>query len=118
LEVKSGDRVLVIVNLSEEKSQDLIPHQKSDSPSSLLVQDSRTKLSKIIEDIGEVRHVGAIEGGFSIAVELTGLSDSNVSELIRAANAASIRTNNNRQNSPSSVNKEDNKSEPAVVQGI
>lgn len=118
LEVKAGDRVLVIVNLSEEKKQDLIPHQESNSPHAVPVQDnSRTTPSKIIEDIGEVRHIGAIEDGFSIAVELTGLSDSNVSELIRAANAASIRTNSNRQDSPSSVNTEENVSEAAAVQG-
>ncbi len=46
---------------------------------------------RIIEDIGEVRHVRAIENGQSIAVELTGLSDSDVNELIRATNAASVR---------------------------
>jgi hypothetical protein len=73
--------------------------------------------SRIVEDIGEVRHTGAIKDGFSIAVELTGLSDSNVSELIRAANAASIRTTGNRQDSPSSVNTEETVSEPAAVQG-
>jgi len=117
LEVKAGDRVLVIVNLSEEKSQDLNPHQKSNSPPSVLVQDSRATPSKIIEDIGEVRHIGAIGDGFSIAVELTGLSDSNVSELIRAANAASISTNSNRQDTPNSVNTEENVSEAVAVQG-
>ena len=117
LEVKAGDRVLVIVNLSEEEKQDLIPQEKSNSPPWILEQDSRTIPPKIIEDIGEVRHIGAIEDGFSIAVELTGLSDSNVSELIRAANAASIRTNSNRQDIPSSVNTEENVSEPAAVQG-
>ena len=117
LEVKAGDRVLVIVNLSEEEKQDLIPQEKSNSPPWILEQDSRTIPPKIIEDIGEVRHIGAIEDGFSIAVELTGLSDSNVSELIRTANAASIRTNSNRQDIPSSVNTEENVSEPAAVQG-
>jgi len=118
LEVKAGDRVLVIVNLSEEEKQDLIPQEKSNSPPWILEQDSRTIPPKIIEDIGEVRHIGAIEDGFSIAVELTGLSDSNVSELIRAANAASISTNSNRQDSPSSVNTGENVSEAAALQGI
>ncbi len=118
LEVKAGDRVLVIVNLSEEKNQDLIPQQKNNSSPSVLEQGSRTTPSKIIEDIGDVKHVGAIEDGFSIAVELTGLSDSDVNELIRAANAASISTNSNRQDSPSSVNTEENVSEAAALQGI
>jgi hypothetical protein len=118
LEVNTGDRVLVIVNLSEEKGQDLIPHQKSTSPTSDMVQDSRTTPSKIIEDIGEVRHIRAIQDGFSIAVELTGLSDSNVSELIRITNTASIRTNGNRQDSPDSVETGEKVSEPVVVQGF
>jgi len=118
LEVKAGDRVLVIVNLSEEKSQDLIPYQQSNSLLSVQMQDSRTTPLKIIEDIGEVRHTGAIQNGFSIAVELTGLSDSNISELIRAANAASIRTYGNRQDARSSVNTEENVSELAAVQGV
>ncbi len=73
--------------------------------------------SRIVEDIGEVRHTKAIQDGFSIAVELTGLSDSNVSELIRATNAASIRTNVNRQDSPDSAETEEKVSKPMVVQG-
>jgi len=124
LEVKAGDRVLVIVNLSEtidarysildtrRESRNDPPTAGFDRNPALLGQESR-----IVEDIGEVRHIVAIEDGFSIAVELTGLSDSDVSELIRAANAASIRTTGNRQDSPSSVNTEENVSEPAAVQG-
>jgi len=116
---------LVIVNLSEtidarysipdtrRESRNDPPTAGFDRNPALLGQESR-----IVEDIGEVRHTGAIDDGFSIAVELTGLSDSNVSELIRAANAASIRTTGNRQDSPSSVNTEENVSEPAAVQGI
>jgi len=117
LEVKAGDRVLVIVNLSET-----IDARPSNAGFRLKpavggsIPDTRRE-SRIVEDIGEVRHTRAIEDGFSIAVELTGLSDSNVSELIRAANAASIRTPGNRQDSPSSVNTEENVSEPAAVQG-
>ena len=117
LEVKAGDRVLVIVNLSET-----IDARPSNAGFRLKpavggsIPDTRRE-SRIVEDIGEVRHTRAIEDGFSIAVELTGLSDSNVSELIRAANAASIRTPGNRQDSPSSVNTEETVSEPAAVQG-
>ncbi len=117
LEVKTGDRVLVIVNLSEEKTQDSIPQQKNNSSPWVLEQNSKTTPSKIIEDIGEVRHVGAIEDGFSIAVELTGLSDSDINELIRAANAASINTNSNLQDTPNSVNTEENAPEAAALQG-
>ncbi|GAJ16042.1 unnamed protein product, partial [marine sediment metagenome] len=110
LELKAGDRVLVIVNLSEtidarysipdtrRESRNDPPTAGFDRNPALLGQESR-----IIEDIGEVRHTKAIQDGFSIAVELTGLSDSNVSELIRATNAASIRTDGNRQDTPDSV---------------
>ncbi len=51
LEVKAGDRVLVIVNLSET-----IDARYS-------IPDTRRE-SRIVEDIGEVRHTGAIEDGF------------------------------------------------------
>ena len=118
LEVKAGDRVLVIVNLSET-----IDARPSNAGFRLKpavgesIPDTHQE-SRIVEDIGEVRHTRAIEDGFSIAVELMGLSDSDVSALIRAANAASIRTNSNRQDSPSSVNTEETVSEPAAVQGI
>ncbi len=118
LKVKAGDRLLVIVNLSEEKSQDLIPHQKTHSPPRIQLQDRRTTPLKIIEDIGEVRHIGVIKDGFSIAVELMGLSDSDVSELIRATNAASIRSNCNRENTPDSIETEEKVSEPAIVRGV
>ena len=118
LEVKAGDRVLVIVNLSET-----IDARPSNAGFRLKpavggsIPDTRQE-SRIVEDIGEVRHTKAIQDGFSIAVELTGLSDSNVSELIRATNAASIRTNSNRQDTPISVNTEENVSEAASLQGI
>lgn len=105
LEVKAGDRILVIVNLSET-----IDARYS-------IPDTRRE-SRIVEDIGEVRHTKAIQDGFSIAVELTGLSDSNVSELIRATNAASIRTNGNRQDSPVSVETEEKVSKPTIVRGV
>jgi len=104
LEVKAGDRILVIVNLSET-----IDARYS-------IPDTRQE-SRIVEDIGEVRHAKAIQDGFSIAVELTGLSDSNVSELIRATNAASIRTNGNRQANPDSAETEEKVSKPMAVQG-
>jgi len=51
----------------------------------------KTVTSKIVQDIGMVRHTKTAENGLSIAVELVGLSDSDVDELIRATNAASPR---------------------------
>ncbi len=83
LEVKVGERVVVILKMSEESAAD----RQRVSPRS---GHKTARSSRIVEDIGQVRHVRAIEGGFSIAVELTGLSDSNINELIRETNSASI----------------------------
>jgi hypothetical protein len=97
LEMNVGDRVLVVLKLSEEDGR-----------------DSGSKMSgkgapaRIVEDIGEVRHTKAIQSGFSIAVELTGLSDSNIGELVRATNAASLKAGDKTRDVP----------EPAAVQRI
>jgi hypothetical protein len=97
LEVNVGDRVLVVLQLNEEESSDS-DAQKVDSKIPL----------RIVEDIGEVRHAKVIESGFSIAVELMGANDSNISELIRATNAALMKTKGKSRNVP----------EPAAVQGV
>ena len=68
LEVKKGQRVLVVFGLDEEKTGELTP--------------TNTDTVKIVEDMGEVRHTKVIPDGLSIAVELTGLSDPDVDELI------------------------------------
>jgi len=83
LNIKVGDRVLVVFELEAGKRQDAA---SGGSP-----VPSKTK-SRVVEDIGLVRHSKATENGFSIAVELTGLSDSDVNELIHATNAASLET--------------------------
>ncbi len=78
LKVKVGQRVLVVFDLHQERRS--IPTNP----------DNQQLVRKIVEDIGQVRHTRPIEGGLSIAVELTGLSDSNIDELTRATNAASL----------------------------
>jgi hypothetical protein len=104
LEVKVGDRVLVILKLSEEDDRTPDPN--------------KTAPEKIVEDIGEVRHTKRIKNGFSIAVELTGLSDPNINELIRATNTASL---NNRDKTKAAQSfdggndKQPEKTEPAMV---
>lgn len=134
LQVKAGERVLVTFSLDEEKDEDSIPYQENASLHPILVrpgsagQDNtrlrrgKTTPSKIVEDIGEVRHVTAIENGLSIAVELTGLSDSDVNELIRAANAASVRDSVEGQDVSAPADDkqgaEENAAEPAAVQGV
>lgn len=77
LDVKVGERVLVIFKLDrdDEGAQ----------------EDAERVTSRIIEDIGEVRRSEPTEDGFSIAIELVGLTDSDISELIRATNTASAK---------------------------
>jgi len=107
LEVKVGDRVLVILKLSEEDRK----------PGSQ--RNDKTESYKIVEDIGEVRHTKTIKNGFSIAVELTGLNDSNINELIRATNAASMKANAKTRDFAASGSDGDNEkagvAEPAVI---
>jgi len=83
IEVEAGERVLVILKMNEESAAG----RQRVSPRS---GHKTARSSRIVEDIGEVRRVTAIEDGFSIAIELTGLSDSNINELIRETNSASI----------------------------
>ena len=80
--------MLVVLQLNEEGFDS--DSQKADSGTSL----------RIVEDIGEVRHAKVIEDGFSIAVELTGVNDSNISELIRATNAALMKTKDKTRDVP------------------
>jgi len=108
LEVKVGERVLVVLKLDEEKNQDSEPAGRH----------GKAPTSKIIEDIGEVRHTKAIQNGFSIAVELTGLSDSDVNMLIRATNAASLKAGAEGRDKPGLVNEEKSVPETKVVQGV
>ena len=108
LEVKVGERVLVVFRLDEEEEQDLIAARG----------DSKSPTLKIVEDIGEVKHTRAIQNGLSIAVELIGLSDSNVNELIRATNAASVRGGAEGRDIAGPVNVEEEVAKPASVQGV
>lgn len=77
---ENKDRVIVMFRLDKEKRQ-----------TASTEQDVKTVSSKIVSDIAVVRHVKAMGDRFSIAVELTKLSDSNINELIRDTNAESIR---------------------------
>jgi hypothetical protein len=108
MEVKVGDRMLVVLRLDEEENKG------SAAPG----QDSKPAAPRIVEDIGEVRHTKSVQNGLSIAVELTGLSDSNVNELIRATNLASLKASAESQGVGGSVKLEEGATEPAAVQGI
>jgi len=106
LETKVGERLLVVFRLDEGKKK-----------VSSLWKTSKASKTKMIEDIGEVRHIKAIQNGLSVAVELTGLRDSDVNELIRATNAASVRAGAKGQDISGSANAEGGVPEAAVVQG-
>jgi len=110
LEVKVGDRVIVILKLSEEQQHKPDPQRTV-----------KAAPDKIVEDIGQVRHTKKIKDGFSIAVELTGLSDPDINELVRVTNTASLKTrakNNAAQTFIDSNETMSEKPEPAVLQGV
>src|SRR3990172_9578630 len=90
LDVEAGERILVVFGLGEQGNKE---SSRGDA-------DHGKSRPVILEGVGEVRHVKAIESGLSIAVELTGLDDSDVDELIRATNAACLRAGEKREASP------------------
>jgi hypothetical protein len=99
LEVKRGERVLVVVRLD---TQDSVRQSASEEarlngsePGTQAMNHEGRVTIKIVEDIGEIRHTSAVQGGFSFGLELTGLSDSNVNELIQATNAAAVKAGGN-----------------------
>ncbi len=104
LKVKVGERVLVLFRLDEAKDED-----------SDLQRDEGSERPKVIEDTGEVRHVKAIENGFSIAVELTGLHDPDINELIRATNAASVKAGGKEQDIDDSASAEQRVAESTAL---
>lgn len=97
LEVKIGERVLIILKLSEENRQDSPTPREENALQPKREQKDKIPPLKIVEDIGEIRHIEAIQGGFSTGLELTGLSDTDVNEMIRATNAASVKAHANTQ---------------------
>jgi hypothetical protein len=110
LDVKVGERVIVILKLSDEQQRKPISQEIG-----------KAAPDKIVEDIGRVRHTKRIKDGFSIAVELTGLSDPNINDLVRVTNAASLKTraqNNIAQDFIDSNEAMSEKPEPAVLQGV
>ena len=121
LAVDVGERVLVVFSLDEEDG-DLMRAEAG----------GKASAARVVEDVGEVRHIRAVGNGFSIAVELTSLKDSDVDELICATNAASLRASA-RAKAPASPHQEAEGSggetrasvgeqeavmEPSVAQGV
>jgi hypothetical protein len=88
--VEAGERILVVFGLDEQGGEE----------SSRRDADHGKSRPVILEGVGEVRHVKAMKNGLSIAVELTGLNDSDVDELIQATNAACLRASDKHEESP------------------
>jgi hypothetical protein len=109
LKVHVGERVLVVANLGAE--------QDASSQKTKIAEPAR-----IVEDIGVVRHVRTKEHGFSIAVELVGLSDADVNELICATNAASSKRGDRHNEGAEAPHErqpeERNATESEVTQGV
>jgi len=106
LQVKIAERVLVIMQLPEQKKRG------SRSEGARVEQ----AVNSVIQDVGEVRHTSRLDGGFSIAVELTGLSDSDLNELIRATNTASLEAGI-RQQDALDLSTEEKPAEAVALQG-
>jgi len=107
LSLNVGDRVLLRFRLDEEKQQDSQEKGHND----------KDKTRRIIQDIGFVRHIKPTEDAFSFAVELTGLADSDVNELIRITNNASFEAKSRAQADDEMVNTENQTREPVTVEG-
>jgi hypothetical protein len=86
LDVRAGDRVLVVLQLGDKRSWVPGLGRGADKPAG----------PEIVQDIGEVKHTAAAKKGLMIAVELTGLSDPDVNELIRATNLACLSAKGKR----------------------
>jgi len=107
LEVAVGERVLVVLRLGEDSTRDAV--------SSTTSGNGKAGTLRVVEGIGEVRHIKALPEGFSIAIELTGLSDSDIGELIQATNGASRKANANGQAIPGSGRAHTEAAEPVSV---
>jgi hypothetical protein len=97
-DVELGERLIIIFKLEDDHSE-LGLHETD-----------KSKTSKIIQDICEVRRRKTIKSGLSIAVELIGLSDSDVNELVRVTNSASAKVHQK------STVKQQAKEEPDIAQ--
>jgi hypothetical protein len=87
LELKTGEKVLIVFKLNEIREQD---------PNSENVQ---IRTIRIVEGVGIVKHVTTFEDGLQVAVELFGLEDSDLNELIRATNNASLNGKSHSEDS-------------------
>ena len=90
LELKTTETVLVIFKLNEIREQ---------YPGS---EDSQIHTVRVVEAVGRVKHIADVEDGQEVAVELFGLEDAELNELIRTTNNAAL--NSGRQNEDDGTN--------------
>jgi hypothetical protein len=95
LELNVGEKVLVVFKLNEIREQD---------PNS---ENGQIHTVRVIEGAGKVKHVTNFEDSLQVAVELFGLEDSELNELIRATNSASLNAKVNGGSEESSDVQED-----------
>jgi len=110
LEVKAGDRLLIVFKLDDEG-------QKNSTSN----KTSKAATSRIVGDLAQVRRCTALERGFSIAVELVGLSDSDIDQLMQATKEVSSKAGaKDQDNSARTDSNEQTKQDvarPKVMQG-
>ena len=99
----------MILKLGDNKDYRLTKPAENTALHSSFFDNVKNRPSRIVEDIGIVRHTEEAENGFSVAVELTGLSETNLSEMVRATNAVSMRTRFEIQSTPAETKSEDKK---------
>jgi len=107
LEIKENERVIVVLGLDEGEAK-----------SGDAGQAGSQEAVKVIQDVGEVRHVERKGEGFSIAIELTGPGDQEVDELVRATNAALLQSNSRQSQRVDSASESEPSKEPSVAQGV
>ncbi len=119
LDVTVGERLIVIFNLDEEENRRSTSKKagKTTRPKTRNVPYTTPSGSKIIQDIGEVKRTKISENGLSIAVELIGLNDSDVNELVRATNSASAQAVTSKPDSKQDENEQDLAVGPANLDG-
>jgi len=89
LEVKVGERVVVILKMSDELTLNSLGNSRDISLRRAIEQKEKSTPLRIIEDIGEVRRISHRQDGLSIAVELTGLSNADLNELMHETELSS-----------------------------
>ncbi|MBN1796306.1 MAG: hypothetical protein JW804_06505 [Sedimentisphaerales bacterium] len=90
MELSVNQRVALIFYLPSENNR---PGQK--------------RVIRVVEDIGEVRHIQQAEKGYLAAIELTGLNEKDVNELVRATNVAAVQSSEQQEQQADTQDSED-----------